>query len=93
MIHVGRITWNNNIQVVFKHCAPFTNCIREMNNTHTDNAEDIDVVMPMYDLIEYSNNYSKTSGRLWQRYRDEPVFTDAGSLDNFSGNSAFLNKK
>ena len=46
-----------NIQVVFKNCAPFTNCISKINNTQIDNAEDINVVIPMYNLIEYSNNY------------------------------------
>ena len=44
---------------VFKNCAPFTNCISEINNTQVDNAKDIDIVMPMYNLIEYSDNYSK----------------------------------
>ena len=52
---------NNGIQVVFKKCAPFTTCISEINNTQIDNAKYIDVVMPMYDLIEYSDNYSRTS--------------------------------
>ena len=47
--------------VAFKNCAPFTNCISEINNTQIDNAKDIDIVMPMYNLIEYSDNYSKTS--------------------------------
>ena len=58
--------------VVFKNCVPFTNCISEINNTQVDNAKDIDIVMPMYNLIEYSDNYAKTSGSLWQYYRDEP---------------------
>ena len=58
--------------VVFKNYAPFTNCISEINNTQVDNAKDIDIVMPMYNLIEYSNSYAKTSGSLWQYYRDEP---------------------
>ena len=58
--------------VVFKNCAPFTNCISEINNTQVDNAKDIDIVMLMYNLIEYSDNYVKTSGSLWQYYRDEP---------------------
>ena len=47
--------------VSFKNCAPFINCISEINNTQIDNAKDIDIVMPMYDLIEYSDNYAKTS--------------------------------
>ena len=58
--------------VVFKNCTPFTNCISEINNTQVDNAKDIDIVMPMYCLIEYSDNYTKTSRSLRQYYRDEP---------------------
>ena len=58
--------------VTFKNCAPFTKCISRINNTDIDNAQDIDIVMPMYNLIEYSDNYSKTSGSLWQYYKDEP---------------------
>ena len=58
--------------VAFKNCAPFTKCISEINNTQIDNAKDFDIVMPMYNLIKYSDNYSKTSGSLWQYYRDEP---------------------
>ena len=52
--------------VAFKNCAPFTNCISETNNTQIDNYKDNDIIMPMYNLIEYSDNYSKTSGSLWQ---------------------------
>ena len=50
--------------VVFKSCPPFTNCISKINNTQVDNAKDIDIVMPMYNLIEYTDNYAKTSGSL-----------------------------
>ena len=84
---------NNNIQVVFKNCAPFTNCMSIINNTQIDNARDIDAVMPMFNLIEYSNNYSKTSGSLWQHHRDELALTNAVALDNFSGTSALLEFK
>ena len=58
--------------VTFKNCAPFTKCISRINNTDIDTAQDIDTVMPMYNLIEYSDNYSKTSGSLWQYYKDDP---------------------
>ena len=51
-------------EVVFKNCAPFTNCISEINNTQVGNAKDIDIVMPMYNLIEYSDNYAEASGSL-----------------------------
>ena len=47
--------------VSFKNCAPFTNCTSEINNTQIDKAKDIDIVMPMYNLVEFSDNYSKTS--------------------------------
>ena len=57
---------NTNKKVIFKNCAPFTDCISKINNTQVDNAKDIDIVMPMYNLIEYSDNYSETSGSLWQ---------------------------
>ena len=58
--------------VTFKNCAPFTKYISRINNTDIDNAHDFDIVMPMYNLIEYSDNYLKTSGRLWQYYKDHP---------------------
>ena len=61
-----------NKRVIFKNCAPFTDCISELNKTQIDNAKYIDVVMPMYNSIEYINNYSKTSGNLCQYYRDDP---------------------
>ena len=50
--------------------------ISDINNTQIDNAKDIEIVIPMYNLIEYSDNYSKTSGSLWQYYRDEPFLDD-----------------
>ena len=52
-------------KVIFKNCAPLTGCISEINNTQIDNAKYIDVVMLMYNLIEYSDNCSKTSGSFW----------------------------
>ena len=58
---------NTDKKVIFKNCAPFTNCISKINNTQIDNAEYIYIVMPVYNFIEYSDNYSKTSGSLWQR--------------------------
>ena len=71
--------------LMFKNCAPFTKCISKISNTDIDNAQDIDIVMPMYNLTEYSDNYSKTSGRLWQYYRDEPN-------DNLADSKSFKSK-
>ena len=58
--------------IIFKNCAPFTKCTSRINNTDIDNAKDIDIVMLMYNLIEYSDNYSKASGSLWQYYKADP---------------------
>ena len=62
----GAAANNTNKKVIFKNCAPFTDCISKLNNTEIDNTGEIHIVMPMYNLIEYSDNYSKTSGSLWQ---------------------------
>ena len=58
--------------LAFKNNAPFTNCISKINNVLIDNAEDLDIVMSMYNLLEYSKNYRTTTGSLWNHYRDEP---------------------
>ena len=58
--------------LAFKNNAPFTNCISKINNVLIDNAEDLDIVMPMYNLLEYSKSYSKTTWSLWNYYKDEP---------------------
>ena len=60
----GAAAVNTNKKVIFKNCAPFTNCISKISNTQIDNAEYIDIAMPMYNLIEYNDNYSKSSGSL-----------------------------
>ena len=61
-----------NKSVAFKNNAPFINCISKINGVKINNAEDLDVVMPMYNLLECSKNYRKTTGSLWNYYRDEP---------------------
>ena len=78
---------NTNKKVIFKNGAPFTNCINEINNTQIDNAKDIDIVMPMYNLIKYSDNYSKTSGSLWQYYKDIPAVDNNNAIVNFVENN------
>ena len=75
---------NANKKVIFKNCASFTNCISKINNTQIDNAEYIDIVMPMYNLIEYSDNYSKTSGSLWQYCKEVPAVDNNGDIVDFN---------
>ena len=61
----GQAANNADKKVMFKNCVPFTSCISRANNTQIDDTPYIDVVMPMYNLIEYSDNSSKTSGIFW----------------------------
>ena len=88
MAAAGVVVNNTNKKVIFKNCAPFTNCINKINNTQVDNAEYIDIVMPMYNLIEYSDNYSKTSGSLWQYCKDRPAVNNNGDIVDFNGANA-----
>ena len=62
----------NATRVALKNCAPFTKCNLEINDEHVDTAENLDIVMPMYNLIEYSDNYQDSSATLYQYKRDEP---------------------
>ena len=73
--------------MIFKNCALFTDCISEINNIQVYNAKDVALVMSMYNLIKYSDNYSKTSGSLWQFYRDEPALDNNSNIVNSLGNS------
>ena len=80
------------MEIAFKNCASFSHGISEINNTLIDNASYIDIVKPVYNLIGYGDNYSKTSECLWQYYRDEPALYDAGAIVNFhaSNNSTLF---
>ena len=60
-----------NRQVILKNNAPFISCVSKINGALIESAEDLDIVMPIYNLFDYSKNYSKTSGSLWNYYRDE----------------------
>ena len=75
-------------KIIFKNYAPFTNCISKINNTQVDNAKDIDTVMPIHNLIEYSDNYSKTFGSLWQYCKDILAVNNNGNIVNFNGDNA-----
>ena len=69
--------------VIFENCVSFTKCITKVNDTEIDNAQDI--VMPMYNFIEYSKNYTNTWGTLWQYYKDE-------TNDNLADSESFKSK-
>ena len=76
---------NNNAydkKLALKNNAPFISCISKINDELIENAEDLDIVMPMYNLIEYSKNYRKTTGSLFNYYRDEPNSGGEGNGNN-----------
>ena len=78
--------------LVFKNNAPFINCITKINGIKIDNAEDLDVVMPMYSLLEYSKNYKKTTGSLWNYYRDEPSDPLSTNSESFKYKTSIVGK-
>ena len=79
---------NTNKKVILKNSAPFINCRSEINYTQVDNAKAIDIVMPMYNLIEYIDHYSKISGSLWQYCKDIPAVNNNGNIFEFNGANA-----
>ena len=81
-----------NKSVAFKNNAPFINCISKINGVKIDNAEDLDVVMPMYNLLEYSKNYRKTTGSLWNYYRDEPSNPFSLNFESFKYKTSIVGK-
>ena len=84
----GAAVNNYNKILIFKKCAPFTDCITKINNTQVDDAQKIDILMPMYNLKECSDAYLKTSGGLWQYYRDdEPALNTNGEIIDFPANN------
>ena len=83
----GAAANNTNKKVIFKNCAPFTICISEIINTKIENAKDIDIVIPMYNLIECSDNYAKSTGSLWQYCKDIPARNDNDKIIIFDVNN------
>ena len=81
---------NNNTRLALKNCAPITKCNLEINDEHVDTAENLDITMPMYNLIEYSDNYHDSSANLYQYKRDEPPENDAVA-DLTADNSSSFN--
>ena len=80
---VGAAVNNTNKKVIFKNFAPSTDSISKINNTKVDNAQKVDFIMPMYNLIEYSDAYSRTSGNILQYYRDRPALNNNSEIIDF----------
>ena len=78
----------NATRLALKNCAPFTKCNLEINDEHVDTAENLDIVMPMYNLIKYSDNYQDSSATLYQYKRDEPPGNDDGNTVNLTADNS-----
>ena len=81
-----------NTRVAFKNCAPFTKCVTHINDEQVDNADNFDIIMPMYNLIEYSNNHSGTSGSLWQFKRGEQNMSNGNPANVTAADSSYFKK-
>ena len=77
---------NANTRLAFKNCAPFTKCSLEINDERVDTAKNLDIAKPMYNLIEYSDNYQDSSATLYQYKRDEPP--EANAIDHLTENNS-----
>ena len=82
----------NATRLALKNCGPFTKCNLEINDEHVDTVENLDIVMPMYNLIEYSDNYQDSSATLYQYKRDEPPEDDAVADVTADNSSSFKYK-
>ena len=89
-IEDNNVNNQENEKITFINNAPFRSCLSEIDNTLIDNAEDLDIVTTMHNFLEYSNNYSMTSGRLWNYDRDQ---VNGNANENNTDNHKINNKK
>ena len=79
---IAAVGSNENTPIALKNCAPFRTCVTHIINEHVETADNLDVIMSMYNLLEYGDNYADSSGSLWQFKRNEQNITSAGNPDN-----------
>ena len=91
--NIAVVGGDNNKKVCFTNCIPFTRCVTYLNDEHLEAAENLDLTMNLYNLIEYSDNHSHTLGSLWQYKRDERNMTAAGGIVNVNTNSSSFKYK
>ena len=86
--NITAIDGGTNDRVAFKTCAPFTKWITHISDEHVDNTNNLDIIMPMYNLIEYSDDYSHTLGSLWQFKRDKQNMNNGNSANVTTAHSS-----
>ena len=91
----GDITVHNggvNAQVAFKNCHPFTKSVIHLNDKHVENSDNLDMIMNMYNLIEYSDNYEDSTASLYHLKRQEQSYNDNGNIVDLSLNNSSSSK-
>ena len=85
---IAVVNGNQKTSIAFKNCTPFTRCVTHLNDEHVERAENLDIIMNMYNLLEYSENFEESSGSLWQCKRDKQNITNAGNPGNVNTNDS-----
>ena len=85
---IAVVNGNNNTKVYLKNCSPFIRCVTHLNDEHIETAENLDLVMNLCNLVEYSGNYSNTSGSLFHFKGQDQNLNAAGNIDNVNINDS-----
>ena len=85
---IAAVKGNQNTPTIFKNCASFTRCVTDINDEHVETAENLDIIMPMYNLLEYSDNCANSSGSLWQFKRNKQNMIGAGNPADVTTNNS-----
>ena len=91
--NIAVVGGDQNTEIAFKNCSPFTRCVTHLNDKHVETTENLDIVMNMYNLIEYSDNYADASGSLWQHKRDEQNMNNGSIVDVTTNDSSSFKYK
>ena len=86
--NIAIVNRNNDTLVCFKNCSPFTRCVTHLNGEHVEIAGNLDIIMNLYNLIGYSDNYEQSSGSLFQYKRQDQNLNAAGNIDNANANDS-----
>ena len=86
--NIAVVNGNNNTKDCFKNCNPFIRCVTHLFDEHVETADNLDIIMNLYNLIKYSDNYEQSSGSLFQYKRQEQPLSDAGNIDNVTVDSS-----
>ena len=91
--YIAAVGDDENTPIAFKKSAPFRRCVTHVNDEHVETAENLDIIMPVYNLLEYSGNYADSTGSLWQFKRDEQNMNNGNPADVTTADSSSFKYK